>query len=76
MNVLMWSGLGYMAGRMMAPSPRYYANPSVMQRGNALRSTIDQQRSRGGTYGGGTYRRSAPSGRSGIMSGRRGGFSS
>jgi hypothetical protein len=76
MNVLMWSGLGYMAGRMMSPSPRYYANPSVMQRGNALRSTIDQQRSRGGTYGGGTYRRSAPSGRSGIMSGRRGGFSS
>lgn len=74
MNVLMWSGLGYMAGRMMAPSPRYYANPSVMQRGSELRSTIDQQRSRAGTYGKGS-RRSAPSGRSGIMSGRRGGFS-
>jgi hypothetical protein len=61
---------------MMSPSPRYYANPSVMQRGSALRSNIDQQRSRGGTSGGGTYRRSAPSGRSGIMSGRSGGFSS
>ena len=76
MNVLMWSGLGYMVGRMMAPNPRYYANPAVMERGTALRSTIDQQRSRGGTPGSGTYRRTPPSGRSGIMSGRGGGFSS
>ena len=73
MNVLMWSGLGYMAGRMMSPSPRYYANPAAMERGQALRSGIDQQRSR---TTGGTYRRSAPSGRSGVMSGRGGGFSS
>jgi hypothetical protein len=71
MNVLMWSSLGYMAGRMMAPNPRYYANPAAMERGSALRSGIDQQRSRSGTY-----RRSAPSGRSGIMSRRGGGFSS
>jgi hypothetical protein len=75
MNVLMWSGMGYMVGRMMAPNPRYYANPTAMERGSALRSGFDQQRSRGATSGG-TYRRSAPSGRSGIMSGRGGGFSS
>jgi TolA-binding protein len=71
MNVLMWSGLGYMAGRMMSPSPRYYANPAAMQQGTAVRSSIDQQRSRSSTI-----RRSAPSGRTGVMSGRGGGFSS
>jgi hypothetical protein len=76
MNVLMWSGMGYMVGRMMAPSQRYYANPTAMERGSALRSSLGQQHSRGGTPGSGTYRRSAPSGRSGIMSGRGGGFSS
>ena len=30
MDVLMWSSIGYMAGRMMSPNPRYYANPNVM----------------------------------------------
>jgi hypothetical protein len=77
MDVLMWSSIGYMAGRMMSPNPRYYANPNVMQRTSAWRNNISQQRSRGATYGGGTYRRSAPSsGRSGIFSGRSGGFRS
>ena len=77
MDVLMWSSIGYMAGRMMSPNPRYYANPNVMQRTSAWRNDISQQRSRGATYGSGTYRRSAPaSGRSGVFSGRSGGFRS
>jgi len=77
MDVLMWSGIGYMAGRMMSPNPRYYANPNVMQRTSAWRNNISQERSRVGTGGrSGTFRRSAPSsGRSGVFSGRsRGGF--
>jgi len=75
MDVLMWSGIGYMAGRMMSPNPRYYANPNVMQRTSAWRSNISQERSRVSTGNrGGTFRRSAPSsGRTGIFSGRSGG---
>ncbi|MDB5262238.1 MAG: hypothetical protein JWQ14_1519 [Adhaeribacter sp.] len=74
MDVLMWSSIGYMAGRMMSPNPRYYANPNVMQRTSAWRNDISQQRSRGTTFGGGETRRSAPAGRSGVFSGRSGGF--
>lgn len=75
MDVLMWSSIGYMAGRMMSPNPRYYSNPNTMNRTSAWRNDISQQRSRGATYGGGTYRRSAPAaGRSGGFSGRSGGF--
>ncbi|WP_026464067.1 hypothetical protein [Adhaeribacter aquaticus] len=75
MNVLMWSSLGYMAGRMMSPNPRYYTNPNVMQRSSTLRNNISQQRmNRGAGGNGGTYRRTAPSGRSGVFSGRSGGF--
>jgi len=76
MDVLMWSSIGYMAGRMMSPNPRYYANPNVMQRTSAWRNDISQQRSRGTTFGSGAARRTtAPSGRSGVLSGRSGGFS-
>jgi len=76
MDVLMWSGIGYMAGRMMSPNPRYYANPNVLQRTSAWRSNISQERTRMGTGSrGGTFRRSAPSsGRSGVFSGRSSGF--
>ena len=75
MDVLMWSSIGYMAGRMMSPNPRYYANPNVMNRTSAWRNDISQQRSRGATYGSGASRRSAaPAGRSGVFSGRSGGF--
>lgn len=75
MDVLMWSSIGYMAGRMMSPNPRYYANPNVMQRTSAWRNDISQQRSRGATYGNGASRRSsAPAGRSGVFSGRSSGF--
>ncbi|GEO07267.1 hypothetical protein AAE02nite_49310 [Adhaeribacter aerolatus] len=77
MDVLMWSSIGYMAGRMMSPNPRYYANPNVMNRTSAWRNDISQQRSRGATYGTGTStsrRTAAPAGRSGVFSGRSGGF--
>ncbi|RDC63357.1 hypothetical protein [Adhaeribacter pallidiroseus] len=83
MNVLMWSSIGYMAGRMMSPNPAYYANPAVMNRTSGWRNSIYQERQqnggRGGYYGSGAYRSQtatrAPQGRSGYFSGRRSGFS-
>ncbi|WP_207435067.1 hypothetical protein [Sabulibacter ruber] len=89
MNVLMWSGIGYMAGRMMSPNPAYYANPSTMQRTEAWRQQTAVERSRGaqafrgatGTYSrpaaSGNVRSSRPSNsRSGTFgSSRSGGFS-
>ncbi|QHL87055.1 hypothetical protein GU926_06230 [Nibribacter ruber] len=47
MNVLMWSSIGYMAGRMLSPNPRYYANPNTIQRNDAWRQQTTQERSRG-----------------------------
>ncbi|GAA4302332.1 hypothetical protein [Nibribacter koreensis] len=47
MNVLMWSSIGYMAGRMMSPNPRYYANPNTIQRNDAWRQQTAAERSRG-----------------------------
>ena len=78
MDVLMWSGIGFMAGRMMSPNPGYYANPQTMQRTSAWRNQVQQERSRGATMTNrGTYRSNAPaSGRSGSFSNRSSGFSS
>lgn len=76
MDVLMWSGIGYMAGRMMSPNPGYYANPQTMQRTSAWRNQINNERV-GGATNRGTYRSNAPaSGRSGSFSNRSSGFSS
>ncbi|MEJ8803498.1 hypothetical protein [Pontibacter sp. H249] len=63
-SVLWWSGMGYMAGRMMSPNPAYYANPGVMNKTAAWRQNVQ------------TYRQqtTAPrSGRSGYFRGRSGG---
>ncbi len=83
MDVLMWSGIGYMAGRMMSPNPAYYANSSVLNRTSGWRNNIYRERERSGGragyYGNGAYRNrtitTAPQGRSGYFSGRRSGFS-
>lgn len=44
MDVLMWSSIGYMAGRFLTPSPGYYANPGVLQRNNGWRAGIARER--------------------------------
>ena len=44
MNVLMWSGIGFMAGRYMTPNPSYYANPGIMQQNQGWRSTVANER--------------------------------
>ena len=53
MDVLMWSGIGYMAGRWLTPNPGYYASPGVYQQNNGWRQTIAQERDneRRGFYG-------------------------
>ncbi|MFB9862363.1 hypothetical protein EFA69_12945 [Rufibacter immobilis] len=88
MNVLMWSGIGYMAGRMLSPNPAYYANPNTIQRNEAWRQQTTAERSRGaqafrnttGTYSrpatsSGNVRSTRPTNsRSGTFGGRSGGF--
>ena len=47
MNVLMWSGIGYMAGRYLTPNPSYYANPGVMQQNQGWRANVANERQSG-----------------------------
>ncbi|GAA4013017.1 hypothetical protein GCM10022408_27350 [Hymenobacter fastidiosus] len=47
MDVLMWSSIGYMAGRFLMPNAGYYANPGVMQRTGAWRQNVAQERQQG-----------------------------
>ncbi|ALD22069.1 hypothetical protein [Hymenobacter sp. DG25A] len=44
MDVLMWSGIGYMAGRFLTPNPGYYANPGVMQNNMGWRQNVARER--------------------------------
>ncbi|TXK48648.1 hypothetical protein FVR03_08090 [Pontibacter qinzhouensis] len=66
-SVLWWSGMGMMAGRMMAPRATYYANPGVMNRTEAWRQNVQTYRQRA----------TAPAaGRSGFFKGRSSGAGS
>jgi hypothetical protein len=47
MNVLMWSGIGFMAGRYMTPNAGYYANPGVMQQNQNWRNNVATERQSG-----------------------------
>jgi hypothetical protein len=47
MNVLMWSGIGFMAGRYMTPNPGYYANPGLVQQNQGWRANVADERQRG-----------------------------
>ena len=44
MNVLMWSGIGFMAGRFLTPNPGYYANPGILQNNQGWRSNVARER--------------------------------
>lgn len=67
MDVLMWGGIGYMAGRFLTPNLGAYANPGIVQQNNGWRSRVAQERSQGrGFFGRGfSGSRTAP-GSSGI----------
>ncbi|TGE23818.1 hypothetical protein E5K00_00965 [Hymenobacter aquaticus] len=47
MDVLMWSGIGYMAGRFLTPNPGYYANPGLVQQNSPWRQRVQGERERG-----------------------------
>ncbi|MCB2408994.1 hypothetical protein [Hymenobacter lucidus] len=47
MDVLMWSSIGYMAGRFMTPNTGYYANPGVVQNNGAWRQRVENERQQG-----------------------------
>lgn len=44
MDVLMWGGIGYMAGRFLTPNVGAYANPGVLQRTQGWRANVAQER--------------------------------
>ncbi len=47
MDILMWGGIGYMAGRFLTPNVGAYANPGLMQQNTGWRSRVAQERSQG-----------------------------
>ncbi|WP_426489776.1 hypothetical protein [Hymenobacter sp. 102] len=67
MDVLMWSGIGYMAGRWLTPNTGYYASPGIFQRNNGWRQTIARERDNEGRgFFGRGFSGSRSSGNAGI----------
>lgn len=67
MDVLMWSGIGYMAGRFLTPQPGFYANPGILQQNMGWRGRVAEERDRGhGFYGRGFSGSRSSFGSSGI----------
>jgi hypothetical protein len=66
MDVLMWSSIGYMAGRFMTPNAGYYANPGVMQRTMGWRQNVERERERGHGFFGRGFTGSRRTGTAGI----------
>jgi hypothetical protein len=63
MDILMWGGIGYMAGRFLTPNLGAYSNPGLVQQNNGWRSRVAQERGQGrGFFGRGfTGSRTSPS---------------
>lgn len=47
MDILMWGGIGYMAGRFLTPNVGAYANPGIVQQNNGWRGRVAQERDQG-----------------------------
>ena len=47
MNVLMWSGIGFMAGRFLMPNTGFYSNPGVAQQNQGWRNNVATERQSG-----------------------------
>ncbi len=56
MDILMWSGIGYMAGRYLTPRPGVYANPGLVQQNTAWRTQTARERDRGHGFFGRGFR--------------------
>ena len=70
MDVLMWSGIGFMAGRFLSPNSGYYANPGVLQRNQGWRSTVAREREKGSGFFGRGFAGGRRSPNSGISESR------
>jgi hypothetical protein len=66
MNVLMWSGIGYMAGRFLTPNPGYYANPGLINQNQGWRANVARERQ---TQGRGFFGRGFSGGRTSPTAG-------
>ena len=67
MNVLMWSGIGFMAGRFLMPNAGYYANPGVMQRNQGWRNNVTTERRAGSGFFGSGFSGRGTSATAGIQ---------
>ncbi|UPL47806.1 hypothetical protein [Hymenobacter sublimis] len=47
MDILMWGGIGYMAGRFLTPNVGAYANPGLVQQNNGWRARVANERDQG-----------------------------
>lgn len=47
MDILMWGGIGYMAGRFLTPNVGAYANPGLVQQNTGWRGRVAQERDQG-----------------------------
>ena len=72
MNVLMWGGIGYMAGRWLTPNTGFYSNPGIVQRNQGWRSNMAQERQ---TQGRGFFGRGFTSTGTGAAAARNAGIS-
>ena len=70
MNVLMWSGIGFMAGRFMTPNAGYYANPGVMQNNQGWRNNVARERQSGRGFFGRGFGGGRTSATAGILESR------
>lgn len=71
MDVLMWGGIGYMAGRFLTPNPGYYANPGILQRNQAWRANVARERqTQGRSFFGRGFGGARSSGNAGVQESR------
>ncbi|WP_310398166.1 hypothetical protein [Hymenobacter sp.] len=70
MNVLMWSSIGFMAGRFLTPNMGYYANPGVMRQNQGWRTNVANERATGRGFFGRGFSGSGTSATAGIQESR------
>lgn len=66
MDVLMWSGLGYMAGRYLTPRPAVYANPGILNQTQSWRAQTARERDNGRGFFGRGFAGNRSSAASGV----------
>lgn len=72
MDALMWSGIGFMAGRFLTPQPGFYANPGLLNQNQAWRANVARERDdeRRSFHARGFSSAGAGLGRSGVLASR------